>query len=272
MNSGNINTEFIGAMLDCIRQESPLIHNISNLVAMDIIANSLLAVGASPIMAHAPQEVEEMISLAKALVLNIGTLDNSWVENMHVAEAAAKRRNLPVVLDPVGAGASAFRTQSAKDLMAAGPPTVIRGNASEIAALAGADGKTKGVDSLVSTGEVLDAALSLGATSRSVIVVSGETDYVLGSDRRFKIANGNKVMTKVTGMGCTASAMCGACLAVWHNAVEAAAAAMVLMGVAGEIAYAKAGQASGSFRVAFIDALANLDSQTLIAMAKIDEL
>jgi hydroxyethylthiazole kinase len=251
-----------------IRAQAPLVHNITNYVVMNSTANALLALGASPVMAHAVEEVEEMVRLSRALVINIGTLSAAWVGAMSIAAATASEHGIPIVLDPVGCGATAYRTRSALDLIDTARPQVIRGNASEIRALAQCAGSTKGVDSLHAPDEVLDEAIALSHSLGCVVSVSGPTDIVVAGDRVARIHNGVPLMTRVTGMGCTASAVTGAFLAVEADAFEAAVQAMVVMGIAGELAAAKAA-GPGSFQLQFLDALHGLRDADLAQLARL---
>ena len=217
----------------------------------------MLAIGASPIMAHAEAELDELLAYAGALVLNIGTLDAPWINAMEAALAAARGRALPVVLDPVGAGASRLRTDTAMRLLGSGGVTILRGNASEILALAGAAGATKGVDSTRSSDAAREAARGLAARYRCAVVVSGSVDYCIDRTREVRVNNGVAMMTRITGMGCTASALCGAFAAVQPDALRAAVDAMAVMGVAGELAFAAA-RGPGTMAASFLDALHHL--------------
>ena len=256
------------SLLSAIRAQAPLVHNITNYVVMNSTANALLALGASPVMAHAVEEVEEMVRISRALVINIGTLSASWIAAMSVAARTASRQGIPIVLDPVGCGATAFRTHTALELLDAARPSVIRGNASEIRALARSTGGTKGVDSLHAPEEVLDDALTLSRSLGCVVYVSGPTDIVVAGERVARIHNGDPLMARVTGMGCTASAVTGACVAVEADAFEAAVQAMLTMGVAGELAAAKAA-GPGSFQMHFFDTLHGLQETTLQQRARL---
>jgi hydroxyethylthiazole kinase len=251
-----------------IRTQAPLVHNVTNLVVMDITANALLALGASPVMAHAPQEVEEMVALARAVVLNMGTLDEGWISSISGTLAAARRQGKPVVFDPVGTGATAYRTETAQRLLEAGGVSVVRGNASEIASLTGTAGRTKGVDSLDESLHVAAAAANLLAFCETV-VISGAKDVVAGRAAQVVLANGCEMMTQVTGMGCTATALIGAFLAVQPNPFLAAAHAMAVMGVAGELAGLQSG-GPGSLRMHFLDALHNLDESMLASSLRVE--
>jgi len=253
-----------------IRAEAPLVHNITNYVAMNTTANALLALGASPVMAHAEEEVEQMAGIARALVLNIGTLSGPWVRSMLLAGRAAKAKGIPVILDPVGAGATRFRTETALRLLAELAPAAVRGNASEIRALALDESTTKGVDSAHGSEEALDAGRALATRYNTVAVVSGAVDLVISAGPVARIANGHPMMPRVTGLGCTATAIAGAFAAVNPSMRDAAIHAMATMGIAGEIA---AGSAAGpgSFYVAFLDALANLTGASIRDRLKVEE-
>lgn len=245
-----------------IRQRAPLVHNITNYVVMNTSANALLALGASPIMAHALEEVADIVAIADAVVINIGTLSKSWIEAMVAASSAVSERDKPLVLDPVGAGATGLRTRVCEQLLATATPTVIRGNASEIVALASATRGTKGVDSTLSSTEALPQASELARIHRTVVSMSGATDYVTDGEATIAIENGTPLMPRVTGLGCTASALTGAFLAVSSEPLRAAAQAMAAMGIAGEVASTRAA-GPGTLQVHFLDALYELDESTI---------
>jgi hydroxyethylthiazole kinase len=243
--------------LQQVRGRAPLIHNITNYVVMNSTANALLAVGASPVMAHAIEELDEMVAIASALVINIGTLSEHWVESMSRAGRAARRRGIPIVLDPVGSGATRMRTTVALRLIDEAQPTVIRGNASEIRSLVLGEKETRGVDSTRTSEESVDAARSLARQARCVVTVSGATDVIVDSERVVRVHNGNPLMTRVTGMGCTATAVTAAFAAVNADSLQAAAHAMAVVGIAGEIA-AERSAGPGSLQVNFLDVLYGL--------------
>lgn len=259
----------IAADLRAVRERAPLVHNVTNFVVMQQTANALLALGASPIMAHAEEELDELLAYAGALVLNIGTLDAHWISAMEHALAAAQARALPVVLDPVGAGASRLRTETALRLLRRGGVTILRANASEILALAGAAGATKGVDSTQSPDAARDAAQGLAGRYGCAVVVSGVIDYCLDCTHEVRVHNGVAMMARITGMGCTASALCGAFCAVQRNALRAAVDAMAVMGVAGELALAAA-RGPGTMAANFFDALHQLDFAELDRRLRVD--
>jgi len=245
-----------------IRKTSPVVHNITNYVVMNTSANALLALGASPVMAHAEEEVEDMVHLAGALVINIGTLSAHWIRAMFRAAHHAAKKDIPIILDPVGAGATAYRTQTARELIKEVPPSIIRGNASEIMALLDEGAKTKGVDSTASSHAAIDIARRLNQLHGSVVCISGETDYIISGDDTTRIMNGHPMMTTVTGMGCTASALCGAFAAVNPAFAEAASQAMAVMGIAGEMAAGNA-NGPGSLQAAFYDILYRLSERDI---------
>ena len=252
-----ISNDVLSAAVAAVRSQRPLVHNITNYVVMNNSANALLAIGASPVMAHWTQEMEEMVSIAGALVLNIGTLDENWLEGMRVAGVAASRRGIPIVLDPVGAGATSARTTASLELIELCHPTVIRGNASEIMALVDASVKSKGVDSSAQSGDAVEAARKLALETGAVVVISGATDYITDGTVLHTVEGGDEIMTAVTGMGCTSTALVGAFAAVVEDPLVAATAAMAVMSLAGERAAARS-RGNGSMQVNFLDELYNL--------------
>ena len=237
-----------------IREDAPLVHNITNYVVMNSTANALLAIGASPVMAHAIEEVEEMVGMARALVINIGTLSAAWIDAMIKAGQEAGRRAVPIVLDPVGSGATRLRTATALRLLHDISPAIVRGNASEIRSLVHAEKGTKGVESTHSSEESLDAARALSVRFHCVVTVSGATDLIVDGDSVTRVLNGHPMMPRVTGLGCTATALTGAFAAVNPLPFQAATNAMALMGIAGEMA-AERSPGPGSFQMNLLDAL-----------------
>jgi hydroxyethylthiazole kinase len=257
-----------GTDLAAIRERKPLVHQITNYVVMNETANATLALGALPVMAHALQEVEEMASAASALVLNIGTLSDEWVEAMVVAGRAANRAGVPVVLDPVGAGATAYRTETSVRLLDELDIAVVRGNSAEIATLAGQEAEIRGVEAVGSGSRpalAREAATVLGC----VAAVTGPVDHVSDGVLGHSVSNGHELLGTVTGTGCMATAITGCFLAVRPNdPLEAATEALVAFGVAGEDA-AKDARGPGSFHAALYDALYALDPATLDSRAKL---
>jgi len=258
-----------GQSLRQIRARRPLVHQISNYVVMNETANATLALGALPVMAHAREEVEEMVALAGALVLNIGTLSPHWVDAMLVAGKAANAGGVPVVLDPVGAGATRYRTDTARRILEQVKVTVLRGNQGEVATLVGIAAEVRGVESIGGGGERGELARTAARSLGLVAAVTGAVDHVSDGDRVFAVANGHELLAAVTGTGCMSSAITGCFLALKRDApVEAAAEALAAFGVAGEDA-ARAAKGPGSFHVGLYDALAALDPDTLDSRVKI---
>ncbi|WED24748.1 hydroxyethylthiazole kinase [Vibrio sp. JC009] len=245
--------------LETLRAQKPLVVNITNYVVMNNTANALLAVGASPIMAHSRREMEEMVAIAGALVINIGTLDEVWIERMCFAIELANRANKPVVLDPVGCGASQLRTETAQAFMQLAESLTIRGNSAEIIALSGMDAQSKGVDSLDSGSRAVEAAKKILAKKNCRIVISGETDYVVTPEATYQLNNGDAMMPFITGMGCSLTALTGAFAAIGDTSGLAATA---VMGIAGEIAVSNA-KGPGSFQPELLDALYQLDEKQI---------
>lgn len=255
-----------------LRRQCPLVHNISNYVSMDIVANSLLAIGASPIMAHAIEELEEIIAITNAVCINIGTLDSNWIQSMTLCLKYARARDIPVVLDPVGAGASKLRTTTSLQLLSEGGVCILRANASEISALAGQVAKTKGVDSTDSSDSVIDSAKHLVDRFNCVVVVSGETDYVLSKENCYAVKNGHNIMPRVTALGCTCSAIIAAFASLKDiEPVIASVAAMLISGICGELA-AETSKGPASFRVSYIDALYSITPDIIKEKAKVKAL
>jgi hydroxyethylthiazole kinase len=255
--------------LSALRTQKPLIHNITNYVVMNYTANALLAMGASPVMAHAHNEVEDMVAFAGALVLNIGTLTDDWILSMITAGRKASEQQIPVILDPVGSGATPLRTDSAKKIIAETRVGVIRGNASEILSLRHAESKTKGVDSIHSVEEAAKTATVLARELDTTLAITGPVDLVTDGDRVIRVENGHPLMGFVTGTGCTATVTIGAFLAVDTDAVTATATALAYFGLAGEIAGQNA-SAPGSFMIQMLDALYTITPETLEAGCKIE--
>jgi hydroxyethylthiazole kinase len=257
-----------GDSLRRLRDAKPLIHQITNYVVMNETANATLALGALPVMAHAREEVEEMAAIAGALVLNIGTLSPHWVDAMLLAGRVANERGIPVVLDPVGAGATTYRTETAKRILDEVDVTVLRGNAGEVATLVGVDAEVRGVESIGAGGDPADLARQAGRQLGLVASVTGVVDHVSDGKTVVAIENGHPLLAAITGTGCMSSALTGCFLAVNHDApLDAAAEALVAFGVAGEDA-AEGAKGPGSFHVALYDALAALDPDTLDARAR----
>jgi hydroxyethylthiazole kinase len=258
-----------GASLASLRESKPLVHQITNYVVMNETANATLALGALPVMAHACEEVEEMVGLASALVLNIGTLSKHWIEAMLLAGRAANERRIPIVLDPVGAGATRYRTDTAKRLLDELRIPVVRGNAGEVATLVGVEAEVRGVESMGSAANAGELAREAARVLGIVAAVTGPVDHVSDGDRVIGVANGHELLAAVSGTGCMATAITGCFLAGKPDApLEAAAEALVAFGVAAEDA-AKDARGPGTFHAGLYDALAGLDPDTLDSRAKL---
>jgi hydroxyethylthiazole kinase len=258
-----------GTSLRELRERKPLVHQITNYVVMNETANATLAIGALPVMAHAPEEVEEMVGLASALVLNIGTLSQHWIEAMLLAGRAANERGTPIVLDPVGAGATRYRTETAKRLLDELDIAVIRGNAGEVATLVGVEAEVRGVESVGAAGSSAELARDAAGTLGTVAAVTGAVDHVSDGEQVIGVANGHELLATVSGTGCMATAITGCFLAVKPDApLEAAVEALVAFGVAGEDAAASA-RGPGTFHAGLYDALAGLDPEMLDSRANV---
>ena len=226
---------------------------------MQTTANVLLTLNASPIMSHAKQELEDIVAIANALVINMGTLDQPWIESVDKAQRFAVQHGKFVIFDPVGSAASAYRTEAAKRILKQGV-NIVRGNASEIIALTDQHVLAKGVETLHSVDAAIESALMLSAQHDCCVVVSGAVDHICYKDNIIKVRNGTPLLTKVTGMGCSATAMIGAFASVNNNPLQAAAHAMVMLGVAADKAE-KISQGPGSFSINLLDRLYHFSEQ-----------
>jgi len=252
----------IAKSLAKIRSERPVVYNITNDVVMNFTANALLSIGASPIMSDAIEETEDLLRISKALVINLGTLNPPWVQAAELAMKLALRKGIPVVLDPVGAGASGYRTRTASKLCREYSPSVIRGNAAEIKALGGGLEKSCGVDSAEAPERALEDASKLSLKCSSVVCISGATDYVVQGEKISMRNLGHPIMSRVTGMGCVSTAVIGAFLSVEPDVFSAVESAVTLMGVAGMIASQEL-KGPGSFQVSFLDTLYKIGEKEL---------
>jgi hydroxyethylthiazole kinase len=257
-----------GELLARIRERKPLVHHITNMVVMNDTANITLGIGALPVMAHAINEVEEMVGLASALVLNIGTLTDEQIEAMYRAGTRANERGIPIVLDPVGAGATQLRTQSALRLLRDLRIAALRGNASEIGALVGVAGETRGVESISLSGSREDVARQAARTFNCAVAITGARDVIADGERLAYVDNGHPLLASITGSGCMSTSLVGAFLAVEPDAWRASTAALVAMGLAGERAAPKSG-GPGTFRSHLLDAVAALSPKALNAGQKV---
>jgi hydroxyethylthiazole kinase len=249
----------LSVALDNLRTRAPLIHCITNYVSIDFVANALKSIGASPIMSYATEEMNEIIKIADALIINIGTFSAGWSEGMNIAATAANKKGIPIVLDPVGAGATSYRTAISKQILKNHHIWAIRGNASEIMALIDQKSKTKGVDAIHSTHEPIEAAHKLSQKHSCIVIVSGKTDYVIEADRSIQINGGDPMMANVVGTGCVSSAIMSAFLATKNgDSIEAAAHGMAAMKKATELAAQNHPREPASFKMEFTDALYTL--------------
>ena len=253
--------------LAAIRARAPLVHNIANFVAMDLVANVLSAVGATPAIVLSQEEAQDFMALADVLTVNLGTPSSAAVDAMAMAAREAMAQGKPWVLDPAGAGSTPFRDDAARRL-AGLKPSIIRGNGSEILALGGGGGP-RGLDPEPESLEALDAARELAADTGAVVAVTGTVDYVTDGRRILAVANGHRLMGRVPAIGCGLTGLMGACCAVDEPPLVAAAHATAILGVAGELA-AEEARGPASFRIALIDRLYNLDEATLNGAARID--
>ena len=251
-----------------VRENRPLVHHITNYVTVNDCANITLCAGGAPVMADAPEEVAEMTAIASSLVLNIGTLNAAQIESMLLAGSMANERRIPVVLDPVGAGATRFRTETTKRLLDELEITVLKGNAGEIGVVAGAEATVRGVDSHGVSGDPLAIARDLAETLGLTVAVSGAADIVTDGKHTVIVENGHPLMGSISGTGCMAASVSGAFCAESGDPVTASAAAFAALGLAGERAAAVA-HGPLSFKVALFDALANLTPADLAAGARV---
>lgn len=274
--SNEIITE-VGKLLDEVRNKKPLVHNITNYVTVNDCANILLAIGASPIMADDIKEAADITKISSALVINIGTLNERTIESMIASGKKANELNIPVVFDPVGAGASDFRNATTKRILEEVKVSVLRGNMSEIKFISGLEATTKGVDaseSDISTGndEGINVAKNLASKLNCTVAITGATDIVSDGNRVAILENGTKMLSNVTGTGCMTTSLVGAFSGAGSDYFIAAISGITSMGIAGEIAFERSGQiGTGSFHIAIIDAISNLDSEVINNMAKIEE-
>ncbi|MDR3601088.1 MAG: hydroxyethylthiazole kinase [Desulfosporosinus sp.] len=263
--------EKIFANLSAVKEKSPLIHHITNYVTVNDCANIVLALGGSPVMADDLEEVAEMVGFASALVLNIGTLNSRTIESMLVAGLRAKELGIPVILDPVGVGATKLRTNTAEKLIRELKPEVIRGNMSEIKVLAGLEVAIKGVDSLANEQDSALIAKRLASELSCVIAITGKTDVVSDGRQICLLDNGHRILADVTGTGCMTTSLVGTFCGATNDYFTAAVAGIISMGLAGEIAQATLhhGEGIGTFRARLLDSIYNLLPETLASEGKI---
>ncbi|WP_251550839.1 hydroxyethylthiazole kinase [Neobacillus muris] len=250
--------------LQKVREEKPLVHNITNTVVTNFTANGLLALGASPVMAYAPEEAADMAKIASSLVLNIGTLTEQIVESMLMAGRAANLYDKPVILDPVGAGATPYRTKTAQRILNEINVSILRGNAAEIANVAGESWEIKGVDAGEEQGDVISLAVTAAQKLNTVVVITGKEDVVTDGKNTCIIANGHPILTRVTGTGCLLSSVIGAFAGVGKDLLTASTAAVAFYGIAAEKAAKQTiEQGPGSFQVEFLNQLSMVTANDL---------
>jgi hydroxyethylthiazole kinase len=257
-------------ILGRVRVKRPLIHHITNYVTVNDCANITLCAGGAPVMADAQEEVAEMAAVSGALVLNIGTLNPSLIESMLIAGAAANKHDIPIILDPVGAGATRYRTESAHRLLDELDVSIVKGNAGEIGVLAGAQGVVKGVDSEGLKGDPIEIAREYAKAEGLTVVISGETDIVTNGSRTLLVKNGDPMMGMICGTGCMATSVVGTFAAVAKDPIMASAGALAAFGIAGEKAAEKFGR-PGAFKIALFDELAALGLMELEQYAVVKE-
>ena len=259
--------EKVAMLSEEIREKSPLIHNITNYVTVNDCANAVLAIGASPIMADDIGEAADITAISSALVINIGTLNRHTIPSIFEAGKRANEIGIPVVFDPVGAGASLLRNNTSREIVENIKLSIIRGNLSEVSFIAGLEVSTKGVDSSEADStkyDAVDIAKSVAKKLNCIVAITGATDIITNGKTLVKIKNGHKMLSRVTGTGCMTTALVGSFAGATDDYLTAAVAGVASMGIAGEIAYEKCGRiGTGNFHIAIIDALSNLNSDTI---------
>jgi hydroxyethylthiazole kinase len=256
-------------LLKKVRRESPVVHHLTNWVTIYDCAQIVKTLGASPVMAHAPEEAADMTQIASALVLNIGTLTVEFVEAMKLAAASANRKGIPVILDVCGAGATALRDRKVAELLDQVKINIIKGNASEIARVSGANIHTKGVDATEVKTDLETLARTLAVRRQVTVVITGEVDIVADARGIYRVKNGDALMTGVVGTGCMAASVIGAFAAVEPDCRRAAACALACYEIAAELA-AKKSRGPASFKAELFDCLYNLDQPTVETMQRIE--
>ncbi|MBA2870667.1 hydroxyethylthiazole kinase [Anoxybacillus calidus] len=258
--------------LEKVRQVNPLVHNITNVVVTNFTANGLLALGASPVMAYAKEEVADMARIAGALVLNIGTLNETEIEAMLIAGKSANENRVPVIFDPVGAGATAYRTETARKIVKEVKISIVRGNAAELANVIGESWDIKGVDAGEGSGDVVALAKKVAQQLGTIVAITGKEDVVTDGDTTYVIHNGHPILTKVTGTGCLLTSVIGAFAAVEKDLLLAAVSALVSYGVAAEVAASKKGEEGpGSFQIEFLNELAKVGAVEISQYGSIEK-
>lgn len=263
--------EELATALSTVKEKSPLVHHLTNYVTVNDCANITIAIGASPVMADELTEVEEMVSIASALVLNIGTLNSRTIESMLAAGKKAKSLGIPVILDPVGVGATSLRTKVAKQIIDEVHPTVIRGNMSEIKVLAGLQVETKGVDSVASEENAENIAKKLATEWNCIVAITGKTDIVSDGKQVCQIDNGHRMLADVSGTGCMATSLIGSYCGANQDYLLATTAGIVSMALAGELAQQSLSpeEGIGTFKMRLLDSIYNLTPEGLAKGSKV---
>jgi hydroxyethylthiazole kinase len=256
-----------------VRDIRPLVHNITNTVVTNFTANGLLALGASPVMAYAKEEVAEMVCQARALVVNIGTLNSQTVESIILAGEAANRSDVPVIFDPVGAGATSYRTEAANKILQDVDVTVLRGNAAEIANVMGEKWDIKGVDAGSLKGDIVDLAITAAKKLKLVVIITGKEDIVTNGSTTYLVAGGHPLLTKVTGTGCLLSSVIGAFTGVEEDVLQASVAALAYYGIAAKKAANKTAELGpGSFQIEFLNQLSLVSEEEMIQFSSFQKI
>ena len=256
------------SILEKVRTQKPVVHHLTNWVTIYDCANIVKVFGASPVMAHAAEEVADMAGIASSLVLNIGTLTPEFIESMKIAAKAANTKGIPVVLDVCGAGATKLRDDKCFELLDEVKINIIKGNASEVARIAGEDVQTKGVDSTEVEKDLIEIAKSLAEKRDCTVVITGVEDIIVNKDSQYIVKNGHELMSHIVGTGCMAASLIGTFAAVESDLAKASAAALACFGVAAELA-AKEAKGAGSFKEKLFDAAYNLNEEQVEGMSKV---
>jgi hydroxyethylthiazole kinase len=259
-----------GRILKKIKKTKPLIHHITNWVTIYDCANIVKALGASPVMAHAGEEAADMARMAQAVVLNIGTLTEEVVRSMILAGKAANKKKIPVVLDVCGAGATKFRDDKCAEILGSVKVGIIKGNASEVARIAGENVATKGVDAADVGKDLVKLAKALAKARGCAVVITGKEDIVTDGKKTLLVKNGHEMMSCVVGTGCMAASLIGTFAAVDKDPVEAAAAALAVFGVAGELA-ARISKGPASFKEKLFDIISVIEGKTMRNMQRVEK-
>src|SRR3990172_2329538 len=255
--------------LEAVREKRPLVHHLTNWVTIYDCAQVVKSFGASPVMAHSPDEVADMASLASALVLNIGTLTSDFIESMKIAALAANKNRIPAVLDVCGAGATAFRDKKSLEILDAARIDIIKGNSSEIARVAGLDVKTRGVDATDVEADLREVASSLAKKRNCIVVITGKVDFVVDANTVYIVQNGDEMMSHVVGTGCMAASVIGTFVGASPGSqIAATAAGLSCFEIAAEMAVKKC-SGPASFKERLLDCIFNLKKEDVISMQKV---